>query len=51
MTTPWAAMDEYDEQLHGTPEQTTPPANRGLAIALTIILVALPVLFFGLVLR
>jgi len=31
-------------------DKQAPPANKGLAVAITIVLVALPILFFGWVL-
>lgn len=34
--------DSYDPDLHGTPEQAPPAAQRGMALALTVIIVAVP---------
>lgn len=36
--------DQYDPELH---DNQAPPANRGLAIAVTMILVALPFVIWG----
>jgi hypothetical protein len=34
--------DLYDPDLHGAPEQMPPAAQRGMALALTVIIVAVP---------
>lgn len=34
--------DSYDPDLHGLPEQMPPNTQRGMALALTVIIVAVP---------
>jgi hypothetical protein len=38
MTSPYA-VDEYDEALHGQPEQTAPPTSKALAVFLALAIV------------
>jgi hypothetical protein len=39
MTSPWSVMDEYDEALHGKPEQVPHSANKLLAVFLALAIV------------
>lgn len=39
MTSPWSVMDEYDEALHGQPEQFPHATNKTLAVVLTLAIV------------
>lgn len=40
--------EEYDPDLHGGPEQTPPHANRALALAVTLVIVGVPLIVWWL---
>jgi hypothetical protein len=45
MTSPWAALNEFDPDLHGAPEQLPPAAQRSMAVWITLAIVLLPLLY------
>jgi hypothetical protein len=49
MTSPWAALNEFDPDLHGSPEQLPPAAQRYMAVWITLAVVALPLISWWLV--